>query len=224
MACTSPAALQAQPLQAQPRSGPALQPQPLSGPSLQPLSVMMAFLRKSRGVPGGGAPALPHWREPIASASLSLVGMSFLLFLHYSSTAFRSAGIVLNMGSFAATAVLVFAAPAAPLSQPRNVICGHLISAVIGVALKQSLAETFPGSVPLAGALAVSLSVGAMAALGVTHPPGGATALIAVASVGDVATAGWLYVPCVGLGALLLVLTAVLGNNLLPWRTYPQYW
>lgn len=65
-----------------------------------------------------------------------------------------------------------------PLGQPRNLVGGHLVSAFIGVACAQAVP-----SVWVASALAVALAVVAMEFLGVTHPPGGATALIAGAPV-----------------------------------------
>ena len=43
--------------------------------------------------------------------------------------------VFLLIGSFAATAALVYGAPQAPLSQPRNVVGGHIIGAFIGVAV-----------------------------------------------------------------------------------------
>ncbi len=79
--------------------------------------------------------------------------------------------------SLGATAVLVFAAPHAPLSQPWNVVVGHLVSAVVGVAAMRTCGDV---SIVLATAVAAGLSVTAMAYLRAIHPPGGATAMIAV--------------------------------------------
>ena len=57
------------------------------------------------------------------------------------------------------------------------------------------------------------------------HPPGGATALIAVIGGPKVHALGFLYpfVPA-GLGALILLAVALLVNNLSKNRKYPEYW
>lgn len=139
--------------------------------------------------------------------------MGALAGIHFSVSA-RAAGLELLIGSFAATAVLVYAAPNSPLAQPRNVICGHLVGAVIGVAARLIIADSGrAGAVPAAAAVAVALSVWVMALCGVTHPPSGATALIAVVGGSGVNDLGWLYILNVLLGATILVGIAILGHS-----------
>ena len=57
------------------------------------------------------------------------------------------------------------------------------------------------------------------------HPPGGATALIAVISRPQVTNLGYLYalIP-VGAGALIMLAVALLVNNLAPRRRFPEFW
>jgi len=80
-----------------------------------------------------------------------------------------------------ASAVLIFAAPANPMSRPTAVIGGHAVSAAVGIGAA-ALAAGLPWAVPasLVAALAVGLAIAAMFALRCLHPPGGATALLAV--------------------------------------------
>ena len=127
----------------------------------------------------------------------------------------------LLIGSFGASAVLVYGAPAGPLAQPRNLLGGHLVSAVVGVAMFRWL-----GSEPwLAAALAVSLAIVVMHLTQTLHPPGGATALIAVIGSESLHALGFYYVLVpVGLGALILLLVALLINNVAPSRRYPVFW
>ncbi|MCP3669075.1 MAG: HPP family protein, partial [Gammaproteobacteria bacterium] len=80
------------------------------------------------------------------------------------------------VGSFGASAVLLYGAPQAEFSQPRNLLGGHIMSAIVGVTIYKYL----PLDVALLGALAVSISIVAMHFTRTLHPPGGATALIAV--------------------------------------------
>ena len=172
--------------------------------------------------PNRAPPPLPPLKETAAVTLLSLLGVGAIAGLHFSLPALRASGLGLAFGSLAATAALIFAAPAAPLAQPRNVIGGHLVSALIGVAARRVIADTgAPGALPAAVAAAVALSVGAMGALGVQHPAGGGTAFLAVAE-GSVAAMGWLFVPSVVLGAGVLVGVCLLGN--LVGRPYPQWW
>lgn len=57
------------------------------------------------------------------------------------------------------------------------------------------------------------------------HPPGGATALIAVIGSSKIHHLGYLYVLIpVAAGALIMLTVALLVNNLAPTRRYPEYW
>ena len=127
------------------------------------------------------------------------------------------------MASFGASAVLIYGVPQAELSQPRNLLGGHLISALIGVTVYKFL----PFEVSLLCALAVSLSIFAMHLTRTLHPPGGATALIAVTGGAEIHDAGYLFVVFpIFTGSLLLLLVALFINNLSGdlKRHYPKYW
>ena len=116
-----------------------------------------------------------------------------------------------------ASAVLLFAVPASPLAQPWSIIGGNLVAALIGVTCALWIGDPFQ-----AAALAVAGAIGAMFALRCLHPPSGAVALTAVLggpAVHDLGY-GFLLVP-VGLNSLLLLLVALLFNNLTRHR-YPH--
>lgn len=129
--------------------------------------------------------------------------------------------LVLLIGSFGASAVLVYGAVKSPLAQPRNVLGGHLLSALVGVtAVKLLGPHTW-----LTPALAVGVSLILMHATRTLHPPGGATALIAIMGGPKVQQLGYLYVLLpVGAGVVLLLAVALLFNNLIPRRRYPEFW
>ena len=129
--------------------------------------------------------------------------------------------LVMIIGSFGASAVLIYGAKKAPLSQPRNLIGGHVLSAIVGVACFQ-----YFGTMPiLASALAVSLAIALMQLTKTLHPPGGATALIAVIGSDSIHNLGYYYaiVPALS-GAVVMLIVALLVNNLAPSRSYPKYW
>lgn len=82
-------------------------------------------------------------------------------------------GYPLLMASFGASCVLEFVLPKAPVSQPVNVIGGHLVSALIGLAAV-SLLPTQWWSLALATGVAIST----MTALRMLHPPAAGIPLI----------------------------------------------
>ena len=149
--------------------------------------------------------------------SLMGIGICGVLSSHY----FEPKDLTLIIGSFGASAVLVYAAIKSPLAQPRNLVGGHIISALVGVASYQ----LFGGTIWMAAALGVSGAIVAMLVTKTLHPPGGATALIAVIGGKKIHDLGFLYafLPA-GAGALILLIVALLVNNLSKNRRYPEYW
>ncbi|MCB1800910.1 MAG: HPP family protein [Gammaproteobacteria bacterium] len=127
---------------------------------------------------------------------------------------------LLVIGSFGASAVLLYGAPRAPFSQPRNLVGGHLISAAAGVACFLYL----PDIQILQESIAVASAIALMMLTRTIHPPGGATALIAVIGGDTVHQLGWGYLFPVLIGALLLLVVAVISNNLYERGSYPQRW
>jgi len=127
-------------------------------------------------------------------------GILFVSFLNYYF--FSQTDLVLMIGSFGASAVLIYGIPHSPLSRYRNVFGGHVLSAIIGVTIQH-----FYGHLPwLAPALAVSLAIVVMQITRTIHPPGGATALIAVIGSEKIKSLGYLYVVFpVGIGVVLML-------------------
>lgn len=122
------------------------------------------------------------------------------------------------IGSFGATAVLIYGATNSPLAQPRNLVGGHLISAIIGVAIHKLI----PGEVWLSSALAVALSIVVMQITKTLHPPGGATALIANIGSEKIQALGFIYVLSPVLtGVIILLIVALIFNNIPKNRFYP---
>ncbi len=173
-----------------------------------------------------GSKAASPPRRPWTRIAWSGVGAFVGIYLVATMSKFVSNEIADHLfliGSFGASAVLLYGAPQAEFSQPRNLVGGHVLSALIGI----SLYKLMPDLVPLASALAVALSIVAMHATRTLHPPGGATALIAVSGSSNSHMLGYSFVLSpVALGALVMLLVALLINNLSsnPKRHYPVYW
>ncbi|MFC5843737.1 HPP family protein [Aminobacter ciceronei] len=117
-----------------------------------------------------------------------------------------------------ASAVLVFAIPTSPLSQPWPVIGGNVISALVGVAVAAVVGEPV-----VASALAVSLGLAAMSFTRSLHPPGGAIALTAVIGGPSITALGFEFpfIP-VALNAAILVAMGI-GFHKLSRRQYPHF-
>ena len=126
---------------------------------------------------------------------------------------------VMIVPSMGASAVLLFAAPHAPFSQPWNVIGGHAISAIIGVACWQWIPDF-----TVAASASVGLAIGAMYFARCIHPPGGATALAAVIGAEKLHDLGYAfaYEPIL-LNAVTILLIAIVFNGLFRWRRYPAH-
>jgi len=169
----------------------------------------------------GGAKKLPSagFTELFWSWTGSVIGIGICSYL--SAQFFEPNDLMLMIASFGASAVLVYGVIMSPLAQPRNLIGGHIVSGLVGVVCYQLCGST----VWLASALAVSLAIVSMMLTKTLHPPGGATALIAVIGGPKVHALGFLYpfVPA-GLGALIILVVALLVNNLSENRRYPEYW
>jgi CBS-domain-containing membrane protein len=125
--------------------------------------------------------------------------------------------IVPSMG---ASAVLLFAAPHVPFTQPWNVLGGHAVSAVIGVACWQWIPDF-----TIAASASVGLATGVMYLLRCIHPPGGATALAAVIGSEKLHQLGYAYEYApIMLNAVTILLVAILFNGLFKGRQYPAFW
>lgn len=125
-----------------------------------------------------------------------------------------TAGLTLVMAPFGATCVLAFALPASPLAQPRNIVGGHLVSTLIGLAFLE-----LAGAHAWSMGLAVGLAILAMQLTRTIHPPAGADPLVVMLS-----GAGWsfLWSPVL-LGSLLIVLVAWIYHRLSK-VSYPIQW
>lgn len=160
---------------------------------------------------------LVDYKEHFWSFLGAFFGIGLIAFLQ-SQYLFKQENIFL-IGSFGASCVLIYGAIQSPLAQPRNLVCGHVISALIGV----TVFKIVPDIIWLSAPLAVAFSIVAMQYTKTLHPPGGATALIAVSSTGKIPELGYWYVlsPVLS-GCLILLLVALVFNNMTKHRSYPN--
>jgi len=129
-------------------------------------------------------------------------------------TAYQSHAPIL-FAPLGASAVLAFAAFESPLAQPRNIVGGHLVSAITGVIFLLLL-----GNAWWVAPFAVATAIAAMMLSKTVHPPAGANPILVI-----MAGLQWDFVINTVLpGSLLLTLSALIFNNVVNGRKYPFYW
>lgn len=177
----------------------------------------MRYFEKMKG--SAISPPRVSLREILWSWLGAFLGIGAVSYIHFNLL--DGLDSVMLIGSFGASAVLIYGAVKSPLAQPRNLIGGHVLSAIIGV----TFYKLFPDQLWLASSLSVATAIAVMHATKTLHPPGGATALIAVIGSTEIHSLGYLYafMP-VGLGAIVMLIIALMINNLSSKRSYPEFW
>ena len=179
---------------------------------------LRGYLKKMKGTTRGAPPRVSYaeilWSWIGAFLGIGVVALAGQLL-------FEGHDLSLMIGSFGASAVLVYGAVRSPLAQPRNLIGGHILSAIIGVACWKLLNN----HLVFAESIAVATAIALMHATRTLHPPGGATALIAVIGSNKIHALGFLYVliPAT-IGPLILLIVALAVNNIPESRRYPEIW
>ncbi|KAJ1617855.1 HPP family-domain-containing protein [Pavlovales sp. CCMP2436] len=121
-----------------------------------------------------------HWG---AAATGSFLGLGGLFVIeNWLRTVHALPDPMLAVGSFAAVATLMYAAPAAPLGKPWPMFYGHFLSILISIAVYY-MGEAVGWSSDLTIALSPSLAIGLMVQQGVPHPPAAACSFIFASSL-----------------------------------------
>lgn len=161
---------------------------------------------------GGGAlpprPNLCQLLQGLIGGSLSMLVLCYLG---------KHTGLPWLMAPFGATCVILFAAPKSPLAQPRNVIAGHLITALIGLLMLHALGNSI-----VVMSLAVGMSIMMMQLCRAVHPPAGANPLVIMLAGPGTLGFSYLITPVL-LGSVTLVAIATIVNNTGK-AHWPVYW
>lgn len=177
--------------------------------SLEQQSFLHSYFQKMKGVARDKPLPTLHPFDVFISWVGAFLGISTVAFLTITY------GVPLMVASFGASAVLIYGVPDVPLAQPRNVILGHILSATTGVIVYSIFGLTWWST-----ALGCSLSIALMLLTKTTHPPAGATGMVAVWTQ---QTPMFIFAP-VAVGAIILVVIGLFTNNISPRRSYPKYW
>jgi CBS-domain-containing membrane protein len=143
------------------------------------------------------AARLSAWLASRPWRAAALAGLGGSLTIGALATANAAGHLPLLIAPFGASCVLVFGAPASPFARPRNVIGGHLVTAIAGLVAVSSL-----GYGPLGIAIGVGLAISAMMLTDTVHPPAGANPIVVA-----ITHAGWSFVVApVLIGAISIVM------------------
>lgn len=182
------------------------------------LSYIKNYFMKMKGDPKK-KPKATSIKEWIWSWIAAVIGISLVAILHYDILEEHNLQFII--ASFGASAVLIYGSPTSPLAQPRNFIGGHFISAIVGVTVKWIFQDKTLG---VSCGIGVATAIFFMHMTSTIHPPGGATALIAIVSP-FFPWAGYQYalIPVLS-GSLVMLIIALFVNNLSSSRHYPDFW
>ncbi len=146
----------------------------------------------------------------IINALLSALGaLIFISFLAFLDRSFED--MIWLIPPFGASMVLVMAVHESPLAKPKNILLGHILSALSGVIIFYLIGDNF-----LALGIAVALAVFVMIVTDTIHPPAGANPIIVILTGQGIS----FVLFTVAVGAFMLVVFAYLYNKLLK-RNYP---
>jgi len=167
------------------------------------------LLEKMRG-DGGDPPPRPECASILGSALAAATAIGGLSYVT------RELEVLLLLGSFSASALIVFTYPDSPFAQPRNVVGGHLIGSACGLACFNLMPAHW-----WTPALAVGGSIALMKAARSVHPPACSNPLIIFA----LHQAPWtlMLLPTLA-GAGAIVLAALFYHNLRRAERWPKYW
>ncbi|WP_222612353.1 HPP family protein [Undibacterium flavidum] len=159
-------------------------------------------------------PTLPATapRHSLRNGVVACVGVfSIIGILSYCSF---QLGVLLALGSFGSSAVLLFTFPENHFSQPRSLVGGHFICTLVAL-----LVLSFAGHHWWALAIAVALATAIMMLTRTLHPPAGSNPIIVFLAMPD-----WqfLFFPTL-FGAMMMVLVAWFYHRACR-RSYPLYW
>jgi CBS-domain-containing membrane protein len=144
-------------------------------------------------------------KQALINALFSSLGAFMCIgFLAYLNSSIE--GAIWLIPPFGASMVLVMAVYESPLAKPKNLILGHILSALSGVIIFYFLGNTF-----FSLGLGVALAVFVMMITNTVHPPAGANPIIVILTGQSLS---FVILP-VAIGATIIVVFAYLYNRLL---------
>ncbi len=170
----------------------------------------MKFFKKWRGQ-NSAPPERSSLVSILGNAIIAGIVISLLFLLQDKLEA------ILVMGTFGASCLIVFSYPDSPFAQPRNVVCGHLMGAIIGLICFKLLGPAW-----WSAGLAVALTIIAMKSSRTVHPPATSNPLIFFLIKSQPHWSFMLF--STFMGACAIILIALFVHNLRRTEAWPKYW
>lgn len=149
------------------------------------------------------------WQENIYSLLGIGLGMGVICFSSYHFH------VLFLIPSLASSAIMLFVSYQNVFAQPRNVVGGHIMSALAAL-LALMIWEPNWWSITLVVVLAAFL----MIVTNTIHPPGGGTAIAAYLG----GYSAGVLLGTVIVDTIIIVLVAWVVNNMIAHRQYPRFW
>ena len=123
--------------------------------------------------------------------------------------------------SFGSSVVVVFGYPNNEFAQPKNVLFGHLLCALVGIIFVMLFKISQDRSIFfLAIGIAVGISVMLMMAFKITHPPAGGNTIVVMIAQDSFQ---FLIFPIM-VGAITIIVGGVVYNRFILKKNYPLKW
>ena len=123
--------------------------------------------------------------------------------------------------TFGSTVVLVFGYPEYEFSQPKNVLLGHIVCALVGIMFVTLFKISQDRSIFfLTIGIAVGISVMIMMAFKVTHPPAGGNTIVVMIAQDSFQ---FLIFPII-VGAITIIIGGIIYNRFILKKNYPLKW
>ena len=123
--------------------------------------------------------------------------------------------------SFGSSVVVVFGYPDNEFAQPKNVLLGHLLCALVGIVFVTAFEISQDGSIYfLSIGIAVGIAVMLMMAFKITHPPAGGNTIVVMIAQDSFQ---FLIFPIM-VGAVTIIIGGVIYNRFILKKKYPLKW
>ena len=153
--------------------------------------------------------------HPLVAGIGATITIGILGYITYESVLSGTEYGLWLVASFGSTVINVFGFPNSKNSQPKNVLFGHLLSALVGI-----IFITFFDASFITLALAVGIATMLMIAFNITHPPAGGTVIVVM--IGGVSFQ-FLIFPIM-VGAVTIIIGGVIYNRFIFKKKYPLKW
>ncbi|WP_134699525.1 HPP family protein [Ammoniphilus sp. YIM 78166] len=150
----------------------------------------------------------PRLSDNIISALGGLIAISLISIIAV------ALGFPMVLGPIAASCLLVCVVRDGPFSQPRNILGGHILSTAAALVIWDVFGKSH-----ITIGITLAVVVFLMVISNMVHPPAAASAVVVINT-----EAGWGFLPCIAVTAVLIIMFFFLYFNVFKSKRYPKRW